>query len=180
MWGAGCDCTDDFEEIGHSSLAKSLIGDYLIWNSDTNTNSKTATTTSNNTTTTATSNITTNNNTTTTTNIIASTSTTSHANSMISNLAMYERTKRNRKSLMKVTKYQRQIKIEKSLALRKAYQHIRFKYDDSDVYIGDDFNNDDCIRLQVHSSQPKMYYCPLNQTHYCWYSCCGYSKRIVI
>ena len=178
MWGAGCDCTDDFEEIGHSSLAKSLIGDYLIWNSDTNTNSKTATNTSNNNTTIATSNITTTT-TTSSSSIIASTSTTSHANSMISNLAIYERTKRNRKN-RKITKYQRQILNEKKIGLRKAYQHIRFKYDDNDVYIGDDFNNDDCIRLQVHSSQPKMFYCSLNQTHYCWYSCCGYSKRIVI
>ena len=93
---------------------------------------------------------------------------------------MYERTKRNKKNIMKLTKYQRQIKIEKSMALRKAYKYIRFKYDDSDAYIGDDFDSDDCIRLQVHSSQPKMFYCPLNQTHHCWYSCCGYSKRIVI
>jgi hypothetical protein len=135
MWGSGEESEKNFEEIGHSTYAKSVVQDYIIWNSNTNS---------------------------------------------VSKVSNYEQNKKTRKALVKLTKFQRQLKIEKGVALRQGYKYIKCKYDLNDEYIGDDFNCDDCLRLQVHSGQPKMYYSPLLQTHHCWFTCCGYSKQIVI
>lgn len=137
MWGAGCESSENFEEIGHSSYAKAVVQDYIIWNTNRSTD-------------------------------VAS-----------KPLLNYEQNKKTRKALMKLTKFQRQLKIERGVALRQAFKYIK-GINVNDEYIGDDFNCDDCIRLQVHSGQPKMYYSPLSQTHHCWFTCCGYVKQIVI